>query len=78
MTKTNQLCWSCKKCPWCNWFKNHKPIDGWTATLLPKVTQHGKEDFSYEITGCPEFEKKEQKSLFDLVLSANKKRAATL
>lgn len=63
---TNTICWGCQNaCGGCSWSDHweHKPVDGWTAEIVP-IKLNGEQGTTYNVISCPEFipdEKKTQK-----------------
>lgn len=53
----NRLCDKCKKaCGRCSWSHNLTPIKGWTAKEVYYPTPSGENQFTYHITGCPQYD----------------------
>ena len=58
-----QLCESCQNyAGGCSWTEvgaygrvKFEPIPGWTAKKVPYASTRGKEDFTYEISACPQY-----------------------
>lgn len=59
---SDTLCWSCKNAVpsqncGCNWSREFKPVEGWTAERRDLKISRGKTVESYLVVKCPKFEK---------------------